>query len=237
MALLSEAFGLVRVIHLPDRKDRFREVSAQLEALGLRFGAGGVELYEATRPAAIAGFPSLGSHGCFLSHLAILRDARDRGVDSVLVMEDDFEVPVDDARRVGALAATLRERAWGFAYLGHIEELPPRVPGAVPDFCEYTGAVRQAHLFAVHREVLPGLVDYLEGCLVRPPGRPGGRSDGCGWRVHHVSRGAPRSGDAAGTAFDGQAEKLTERYPVSQDGDDPGDPGGVCAGAAECGGR
>ncbi len=174
MALLSEAFGLVRVIHLPDRKDRFREVSAQVEALGMRFGEGGVELYTATRPAEVAGFPSLGSHGCFLSHLDILRDARDRGVESVLVAEDDFEVPAREAQRIGALAAALREQAWGFAYLGHIEELPAAEAGAAPDFCAFTGAVRQAHLFAVHQDVLPGLVAYLEGCLVRPPGDPVG---------------------------------------------------------------
>ena len=174
MPLLSEAFGLVRVIHLPDRKDRFREVSAQLGALGMQFGVGGVELYEATRPADAAGFPSLGSHGCFLSHLEILRDARDRGVESVLVVEDDFEVPAEELQGIGSLAAALRERVWGFAYLGHIEELPVLAPGAVPDFCEYAGPVRQAHLFAVHGDVLSGLVAYLEGCLVRPPGDPVG---------------------------------------------------------------
>jgi len=81
----SDHFGLTRVINLADRKDRYREISQQLELIGTPFAAGKVEVFPAVRVADAAGFPSPGVRGCFLSHLGVLQDARARGVASVLV--------------------------------------------------------------------------------------------------------------------------------------------------------
>jgi hypothetical protein len=171
MARLSDCFGLIRVINLRERPDRLREATAQLAALGIGFEPGNVELYEATRPTEPAGFGSLGARGCYMSHLDILRDARDRGVDSVLVMEDDCEILPRDAAPLEALTDELQGRTWGFAYLGHIV---PKPAGTQPGWQEYAGPVQTTHLYAVHRRALPGIVDYLEACLTRPGGHPVG---------------------------------------------------------------
>ena len=171
MPLLSDLFSLTRVINLPDRKDRLREITEQLNLLGMPFAAGSVELYVASRPTELAGFDSLGTRGCYLSHLDILRDARDRHVESVLVMEDDCEINPSHIAKIGEVAATLAGRPWAFCYLGHIVPMPAGVePGLIP----YAGPVQTAHLYAVHHSVLGPLVDYLEACLTRPGGDPVG---------------------------------------------------------------
>ncbi len=171
MPQLSDLFSLTRVINLPDRKDRLREITEQLNLLGMPFAPGSVELYVASRPTDLGGFDSLGTRGCYLSHLNILRDARDRRVESVLVMEDDCEVSPSDVAKIGEVAATLTGRSWSFCYLGHIVPTPV---GTQPGLIPYEGPVQTAHLYAVHQSVLDPLVDYLEACLTRPGGDPVG---------------------------------------------------------------
>lgn len=172
MALLTETFDLIRVINLPDRIDRYGEVTRQLKALGLVWRQGSVEVYAARRPTELAGFPSLGAHGCFLSHLEVLRDALDRGVESVLILEDDFKVQSRKSAVVGDVALDLKHRPWQFVHLGHIAPVPPPLADAEPSLMEYRGSLQNLHMYGVHRSALPLLVEYLEGCLVRPPGDP-----------------------------------------------------------------
>jgi hypothetical protein len=171
MAALSDYFGLTRVINLPERTDRLREITKQLQVLGMPFQPGKVERYAATRPTELAGFTSLGAHGCFRSHLEILRDARDRGVESVLVMEDDCEVLPRAVERLTQIAGGLEGRSWGFAYLGHIV---PYLVSAAAGLIPYDGPLQTTHLYAVHASVIGAVVDYLEACLSRPPGDPVG---------------------------------------------------------------
>ncbi|SNT24027.1 Glycosyltransferase family 25 (LPS biosynthesis protein) [Granulicella rosea] len=168
---LSDYFSLTRVINLADRKDRYGEIEQQLKLLGMPFAPGKVEVFAAQRPTEAAGFPGIGVYGCFLSHLAILKDARDRGVESVLVIEDDLEVGAEDRARLVELMERSKDARWGVLHLGHIQELPPvDEPRLIP----FDGPVQTAHLYAIHRDVLPPLIEYLEGCLVRPPGDPVG---------------------------------------------------------------
>lgn len=171
MSRLSDTFSLVRIINLRERQDRLAEVTAQLAALGTSFEPGKVELYEATRPTEPGGFDSLGARGCYASHLDILRDARDRAVESVLVMEDDCEILPRDLSRLETLMHELQGRAWNFAYLGHIVPMPA---GSEPGWQQYGGPIQTTHLYAVHGKALPGIVAYLEACLTRPGGHPAG---------------------------------------------------------------
>lgn len=165
----SDHFGLTRVINLADRKDRYREIERQLDLLGTPFAAGKVELFPAVRVADAAGFPGPGVRGCFLSHLGVLQDARVRGVASVLVIEDDLEVSPRDIPRLESVLKQLPAQPWGVLHLGHILEL--RDSGAAT-LQPFDGAIQTAHFYAIHRDVLPRLIAYLEGCLVRPPGDP-----------------------------------------------------------------
>jgi glycosyl transferase family 25 len=80
-----ELLGGIVYINLDRRADRRAEIEAELKAYGL----------DAERFAAIEKNP--GILGCSLSHLIVLRMARDRGWKNVLIFEDDFHFLVDRA--------------------------------------------------------------------------------------------------------------------------------------------
>lgn len=168
MPTLADSFSLIRVVNLPDRTDRLREMAAQLQALGSPFQPGRVEAFPAVRPTELAGFPSLGARGCFLSHLDILRDARTRNVESVLILEDDLEVLTPDIPRLAHLLASLPQ-SWAILYPGHIQ---PTGPAPEPRWMPFDGPLGTSHCYAVHRTALPDLIAYLEACLSRPAGDP-----------------------------------------------------------------
>jgi glycosyl transferase family 25 len=75
-------FGGVYVINLDRRPDRLDEITGELDKIGLPF----------KRFAAIDRKP--GILGCGLSHLAVLKEARELGLKNVLIFEDDFTFTV-----------------------------------------------------------------------------------------------------------------------------------------------
>lgn len=84
---LFDRFERIVIVSLPERTDRRREMTDQLRKVGLD-GDSRVEFFDAVRPADRGRFGSLGANGCFHSHLAVLRENRDR---SVLLLEDDCD--------------------------------------------------------------------------------------------------------------------------------------------------
>ncbi len=134
---------------------------------------GKVEFFDAIRPGDAGGFPSIGLRGCYLSHLEILRGARDSGLDRVLILEDDAQVSRLFARHQEALVARLQREDWGIAYFGHPIDVGPANPDA-PELTPHVGRIDLTHFYAVNGPVLDRLVRFLEGCLTRPPGDPEG---------------------------------------------------------------
>ena len=82
---LLDAFGSLYVINLPARTDRRRQFGQQLRRLGLSYASSAVNLFPAVRPDDPGGFPTLGTRGCFLSHLGVLATAAAANVDSIIV--------------------------------------------------------------------------------------------------------------------------------------------------------
>jgi glycosyl transferase family 25 len=77
-----DQIGGVYYINLDRRTDRRAEMEAELQKLGL----------PGTRFSAIE--HRMGALGCSRSHLAILKEARAKSLESVLILEDDFELLV-----------------------------------------------------------------------------------------------------------------------------------------------
>ena len=165
---IGKFFGITRVINLPERRDRYRQIKRQLNFLGMPFTHGKVELFPAIRVADPAGFPSPGVRGCFLSHLAVLKDARARGLTSVLVLEDDLEVFPEDITLLATLLECSTHVQWDFLYLGHVLALPP----APAQLVAFTGPIQTCHFYAVHSGIFDRVIGYLESCLTRHPGDP-----------------------------------------------------------------
>ena len=135
------------------------------------FTPGVVELFPGIRPSEAAGFPSRGVRGCFLSHLSILKEARRRGLDSVLILEDDLVISPFVRDHFESVHAALAQQPWHFLYFGHREIVPGLVPLALVPF---DGPIVTAHFYAVREPSISGLVDYLEEVQLRRAGDPAG---------------------------------------------------------------
>jgi glycosyl transferase, family 25 len=80
-------FDQIRIINLPQRVDRRREMDEELDRLGLAHDPR-VRYFSAIRPEDEGQFSSIGARGVYESQKQILREAAKAG-NSVLILEDD----------------------------------------------------------------------------------------------------------------------------------------------------
>lgn len=85
----TDKFDQIRIINLPARTDRRREMDEELRSVGLA-GDPRISYFPAMRPADAGKFSSVGARGCYESHKQILREAVALN-QSVLILEDDCE--------------------------------------------------------------------------------------------------------------------------------------------------
>jgi glycosyl transferase family 25 len=158
---VSEYFSMTRVINLPERKDRRRAVVKELETIDMHKGKDNVEFFDAIRPTEAAGFPNPGVRGCFLSHMEVLKEAHARGVESVLVIEDDLSIAPEFPTVFPELAGILDEEPWGLVYFGYTNRDVSCVAGD-KKLLRSEESVGCTHFYAVHQRVLPQLLSFLE---------------------------------------------------------------------------
>lgn len=155
---------LTYVINLPDRTDRRAEMEDQLRRSGLV-----AEFFPAIRPTEAAGFPSIGARGCFLSHLAVLKEgSRERR--HVMIMEDDLDFVANFRNKWDAIVPVLEARRWSIFYPAHLLK---DVPEGISELSRETG-VLCTHFVLFHRDAVSSVVSGLEEILSRPPGHPDG---------------------------------------------------------------
>lgn len=114
---------IIRIINLPERKDRHREMMAELEAIGLATDPR-VAFFPAVRPSDRGSFASIGARGCYESHLGILQEAA-RLKASVLILEDDCTFS-EYARHFD-----LRDEGWDVFYGGYYATDPQNLNSSV----------------------------------------------------------------------------------------------------------
>jgi hypothetical protein len=161
------SFDRVRIINLADRADRRREMVEQLNRIGGTTPS--VSFFKAHRPSERGEFESIGARGCFESHLAVLRSARDDKVQNLLLLEDDFDFTRDGVERAELLLPQLAESPWDFFYGAHLlpakgraglVEIPAEEPILTASFVAFRG------------RVIPMVVSFLEAMAKRPAGSP-----------------------------------------------------------------
>jgi len=167
---MFSAFDSIRIVSLPDRLDRRAEISKEMTRASLTVDEGPVRMFDAIRPGEVAGFPSIGARGCYLSHLQVLREALDAGTKHVMVFEDDamFTREID---HTDALLELCESDDWDFLYPGHV--MLPAIPGPLHWILK-DDWLMCTHAYAVNHRVLRRLVSYLEDALARPVGHPAG---------------------------------------------------------------
>lgn len=77
----------IEIVNLPQRTDRRREMEREIANLNISTP---VSYFPAIKMEDRGPFLRVGSHGAYLSHLEILKDAADRG-GSVLILQDDCQ--------------------------------------------------------------------------------------------------------------------------------------------------
>lgn len=175
-AAFAGAFPKVRVINLPHRADRRREMDAEFAKLGLVFDDN-IRLYIATRYDDPAGFPTIGARGCFMSHLGVLEEALADDVETVLIVEDDLSFSADEIARMAETLGTLETRPWSIFYGGLLRYGDQDQPSGVasPLFVAEPGTgIMGSHFIALRRNAIAAAVPYFQTILTRPPGSPEG---------------------------------------------------------------
>jgi GR25 family glycosyltransferase involved in LPS biosynthesis len=154
---------LILVINLEHRRDRRFAMERQLSRIGWH-----AKFFPAIRPRDAAGFPSIGARGCFLSHLAALRSARDVGVQRLVILEDDVNFAPDFTEQWELVMSGLETREWSIFYAGHA--MGPTRLGLVrisPNI-----GVQCTHFMVINGHAISTLIAGLEGILSRPAGHP-----------------------------------------------------------------
>lgn len=171
MLTLADHFDRTYIINLPERTDRRSAILRELSVAGISVTDSRVQISSAIRSEKACGFPSRAVRGCYMSHLAVLEDARNRKLKNVLVMEDDLMISPLLPQFLPSILSGIDQQDWGFIYLGHVEEL---AAAPKPRLIPYTAPLVTAHFYAVNGTVLDRLIGYLQQVLLREPGDPDG---------------------------------------------------------------
>ena len=171
---LTDLIDRIYVINLPERIDRKAQISRELKNQGIDWCTNQVICWPAIRPESSADFPTLGAHGCFLSHLAALEDAQSLKQGWVLILEDDAVLLPQLQDALPELAALMKNEQPDLIYLGSCQQ-QVQSQGA-SRFTPSQTPIVGAHAYMVSRAFLSELIPYLQACLIRPAGHPlGGR--------------------------------------------------------------
>lgn len=153
MASLFDEFDEIKVVNLPERRDRRRALERELQSLGL--SSSRVQFFSAIRPASKGEFSSIGARGCYESHLQILREARESGR-SVLILEDDCTFDLDALECVTPMT-------WDIFYGGYYPADPTDLA---------TSDIIGSHMMGFSREGASMVANYLENLThegIHPP--------------------------------------------------------------------
>ena len=169
---LLHVFDRVRIINLPHRRDRRRQMTAELRRVGID-PSPQVAFHAAALVDGPGDFSSTGARGCFDSHLSILRQALADDVASLLILEDDLDFARDFPRMMPPVADALAKVEWSIFYGGALgRDVPPA--GAPLETLAPDEGVQGTHFVGFRREAIRLAVPYLEAMLARPAGSPAG---------------------------------------------------------------
>ena len=172
---VTEFFDQIYIINLIDRKDRRHDMELQLRKIGIRLPNNRVMFFPAVRPDEAAGFPSIGTRGCFLSHLGVLNDAIKRGFKRILVCEDDLNFVRDFNHRIDRVFNALAEVPWALFYGGYrTANIGDRSDSPCIVSVPPTQAIETAHFVAFQGASIVSASLYLTAMLDRAPGDPSG---------------------------------------------------------------
>ena len=138
---LNEIFDRVVVINLDERTDRMEEFDRQAKEIGLEYIR-----YSAVK----ANPPQLRpTDACKQSHVNVIQQAVDDGVQRLFVFEDDAQFVLDFERKLNGFLSKLHPK-WDMMYLGAwIHQSEPVAEGVVRLLDSYS-----AHAYGINTEFM-----------------------------------------------------------------------------------
>lgn len=165
-------FDRTYVVNLPERKDRRRMMIRELDKAGMPLTPNKTEIFAAIKPDDAGNFPSIGARGCFLSHLTILKQAKEDRLANVLILEDDLTISEQFRADREVLVEQLHQTDWDFVYFGHHEKTEG---GTSPATLQpYSEPIMMTHFYGVNGKLFDRLLSFLEELQQRPGGHPDG---------------------------------------------------------------
>jgi len=166
----------IYVINLEHRTDRRAEMQAQLARIGLGYDDPRVTLFAAVKPSGAGNFPNIGSRGCYMSHLEILRDAHAKGLDNVLILEDDADFTSLLSEGSPEKISQIQQSSWDMFFFGSIYEAAENITQRNDIFSVLpkNAGLKLTHALLLKRDMIAALIPYLEAMAARPLGDPDG---------------------------------------------------------------
>lgn len=163
---LLDGFDHVRIISLPARTDRRRSVVSELSTLGASVDGKTIAFQDAVRPSDAGGFETIGTRGCFLSHLETLKAARRDGASHLLILEDDVGFSRTERTAMPAALSALAQQDWDVFYGGS----PVQPAGSPLTPIEPDTPLILAHFIGFSASAIARLIPFLEAMTGRPAG-------------------------------------------------------------------
>lgn len=171
---IHQYFQKIYVINLSHRSDRRREIEEQLETINLSLDTSCVELFSAIKPDSQCEFESIGAKGCFLSHLAVLKNAHENKFTNILIFEDDVNFTKAFVSNPNRFLKQLDRLDWNIFYGGHLLENKHNDSQLGINQLEPSTGVQTSHFIGFKDNAIDIMIDELELMLCRQNGDPEG---------------------------------------------------------------
>jgi len=170
---LVDYFERIYIINLAERVDRRDEMEEQLNKINLSLAHPKIHLFSATKPDSAGEFESIGTRGCFMSHLGILKHVKSLQLNRILILEDDVNFTSDFSSRINQVINELSLHSWQLFYGGylHLSGLDNKSNSSVVKISPSV-AFHGAHFVAFQGNAIDQLVDFLELLITRKNGDP-----------------------------------------------------------------
>lgn len=177
-------FDQIYIINLENRVDRLKEVEKELKKIGIDISHPVVNLFKASKPTHYEGWPSAGTKGCFLSHLAILKDAQKNQYQRILVLEDDVKFVSNFNRQMESIILQLNNVSWDIFYGGY--QMAEQTKIAITNAFNHPSHNKSlyispsdtnimcTHCVSFNESIIAALIQYLEAMMARPAGHAAG---------------------------------------------------------------
>ena len=169
-------FEHIYIINLPERTDRKYEIIEQFKSIGIEISVHPqIEFFSATRPTDKGEFDSIGTKGCFLSHLNVLKDAKLQNYNRILILEDDNNFIKEFTIHAEPVLAALNTANWQIFYGNYRSKKSIELNKATKiTHIKSTDYVELANFIAFQDNIIIELIDFFEQILLRKNGDPDG---------------------------------------------------------------